>query len=315
MRYFCTYFDSNFLYQGLALYKSLKDQAGEFMLWVLCLDDTVCKLLDQLCLPEICTIPLKDFEASNPKLLSVKKERSLIEYYYTMTPLLPLYILNSHPDIDLIAYIDADLFFYSNVEPIYQEMRDGSIYIIPHRFNGNNGTYSEDPIRDYPAGRYNVGYVLFRRDVIGLACLKRWTQQCLDCCLSGNKEPGKWGDQKYLDDWPKEFSGVVESQHHGIGAGGWNHLHYQISRKNGLIYLDEYPLIMLHLNFIELLNSSSFTGTARWYLRHIYRPYGQALRISIDMVKNIAPAFAPAYGRIPYWLWLARLIRGGVVFI
>jgi hypothetical protein len=310
MRYFCTYFDSNFLYQGLALYESLCQHAGDFSLWVLCFDDKAHRLLKSLDLPNIKLISLADFEAAYPELVAVKGERAFFEYYWTTTPLLPLFILDAHPDVDRIAYLDADLFFYGDIQSIYAEWGNGSIFIIPHRFEP---TYAKEG--DEKNGVYNVGLVGFRRDTSGIACLKRWKEQCLEWCFLRYDKPGFLGDQKYLDDWPESFTGVVVSQNHGVGAGGWNLLNYQLTNRNGKVFLDKTPLIMLHLNFVELLNQRVFTATPRWYLRFVYRPYSRALRNAIDAVKSVDPKFTPRYHSIPAWLWLARLLRGGLVFI
>lgn len=309
MRYFCTYFDRNFIYQGLALYESLRAHAGDFTLWVLCFDETTFVLLNRLNLSGMRLIRLADFEAAYPALATVKAVRSQVEYYWTTTPMLPMYVLSSQPCVDVISYLDADLFFYDDLQPIYDEWGNGDIYLIPHRFAPEHQKSGE-----LLGGLYNVGFVGFRRGESGLAALKRWEQQNLEWCYNYIKD-GRLGDQKYLHDWAERFSGVVVSRNHGVGAGGWNLLRYRVSRKNGAIYLDKSPLIMLHLNFIQLLNSHFFTGTARWHLRSIYRPYARALRVSIQRIRQVAPDFHPNYDHMPYWLWLARLIRGGVVYI
>jgi len=165
--YFCTYFDSNYLIKGLALYRSLIRHARPFRLWVLCFDDLAYETLQRLDLPEIVPISLRDFEEGDKELLQAKGNRSRIEYYFTCTPSLPLYILSNHPEVDVITYLDADLFFFLNPSPIYKELDDGSVLIVGHRFPPH--------LRHAEVyGIYNVGLLSFRRDDVGLQCLHWW---------------------------------------------------------------------------------------------------------------------------------------------
>ena len=53
MFYFCSYFDSNYLSKGLALYRSLVRHAVPFRLWVLCFDDLAYETLRRLALAEV----------------------------------------------------------------------------------------------------------------------------------------------------------------------------------------------------------------------------------------------------------------------
>ena len=71
---------------------------------------------------KIVPISEKVFEDNNKSLQKVKSDRSRIEYYFTCTPSLPLYILKNYPEVDIITYLDADLFFFSNPAPIYNEL-------------------------------------------------------------------------------------------------------------------------------------------------------------------------------------------------
>ena len=122
MYYFCTYFDSNYLTRGLALYRSLVRHAAPFRLWVLCFDDLAYETLQRLNLHEVVPISLRDFEDGDEELLQAKGNRSRIEYYFTCTPTLPLYILRNCSEVDVITYLDADLFFFSDPSPIYEEL-------------------------------------------------------------------------------------------------------------------------------------------------------------------------------------------------
>src|SRR5205814_8079681 len=103
MRYFCTYFDHNFLPRGLVLYKSLKSSGVAFQLWVLCLSDECHQALRTLALPDVMPIAMSDLERGDDALLAAKANRSRIEYYFTCTPSLPWYILEHHPEVDLIT--------------------------------------------------------------------------------------------------------------------------------------------------------------------------------------------------------------------
>ena len=65
MFYFCTYFDSNYLLKGLALYQSLVRNVKGFQLWILCLDDTVYNVFEKLGFPEVIPIPRRTLERSD----------------------------------------------------------------------------------------------------------------------------------------------------------------------------------------------------------------------------------------------------------
>ena len=97
MRYFCTYFDSNYLTRGLALYESLRRQCPEFTLWVLCFDKASHDVLVRLDRPGMRPIAHEDFVLGDEPLQAARMDRSLVEYYFTCSPSLPLYILKTFP--------------------------------------------------------------------------------------------------------------------------------------------------------------------------------------------------------------------------
>ena len=116
--HFCTCFDSNYLIYGYTLYRSLKATGIEFKLYVACLDDTVFQNLQMLRHPEIIPIPLSDIEADDPEFSACRENRSRVEYIFTLSPVLPLYILRKFPGIDILGYLDSDLYFFSSPEPV-----------------------------------------------------------------------------------------------------------------------------------------------------------------------------------------------------
>ena len=241
MLYYCTYFDIHYLIKGLALYRSLVRQAIPFRLWVLCFDEPTYEILRHLELPEIVPISLAEFEEEDAELLKVKANRSRVEYYFTCTPSLPLYVLNHNADIDVISYLDADLFFFSHPAPIYEELGDQSILIVGHRFPPH---LSE---REQLNGTYNVGFLSLRKNSIGLQCLEWWRERCLEWCYD-RPEDGRFADQKYLDDWPVRFQEVVVLQHKGAGLAPWNVTNYTLNLTNDQVLVDSQPVVFYHFH-------------------------------------------------------------------
>src|SRR6266581_8063063 len=103
-RSFCTLFDRNYLSRGVALYRSLERQAGVggFTLHALCMDDESRDVLTRLDLPSLRVIPLTEFE--DPELLKAKGTRSRIEYYWTCTPSLPLFVMDRELNAEVVTY-------------------------------------------------------------------------------------------------------------------------------------------------------------------------------------------------------------------
>lgn len=273
MYQFCTYFDRNYLTRGLALHDSLKRHSGSFRLWVLCLDNECFQILTRMSLPDLRLIRLEDFEKEDPDLLKAKQTRSKVEYYFTCTPSLPLYILNRHAEIEMITYLDADLYFFSDPQPIYDEIGCHSIAIIEHRF--------AERLRSKEVfGRFNVGWITFRRDATGLACLRDWRNCCNDWCYD-RLQDGRFGDQKYLNEWPEKFGNLIILQQKGINVATWNFENYDFKLVDNRILVDEGSLIFYHFQGLKrLLGRVYETGVdGRWRIlreiikKNIYLPY------------------------------------------
>jgi hypothetical protein len=276
--HFCTYFDCNYLARGLVLYRSLAQHCQHpFTLWILCFDATTYQTLDSLSLPGVRLIALEQFEAGDLALQVAKANRSQVEYFWTCTPSLPLYILNNHPEVQLITYLDADLCFYADPGPIFTEMEGYSILIIDHRYPPEYAHLAAI------SGIYNVGLLAFRRDARGLDCLRWWRERCLEWCYM-RSEDGKFGDQKYLDDWPQRFSGVVVLQHKGAGLAPWNAAQYELACQEARLSVDGVPLIFFHFHGFKNLTRDVVQPAELGYqlvlllIEYLYFPYAHALQ-------------------------------------
>ncbi len=281
MYYFCTYFDQNYLSRGLAMYYSLREHCPEFKLWVLCMDKTTCEILEKLNLPGLYPLPLEEFEQNDEPLLIAKQNRSRVEYYFTCTPSLPLFILNQHPAVDLITYLDADLFFFADPAPLFAEMEGKSIGIISHRFPSR--------IQDHEKyGIYNVGWLSFRQDETGLECLHWWRNLCLEWCYD-KAEEDRFADQKYLDRFPERYGHDIILQHKGANVAPWNIENYLLSAKEGKVYIDNHPLLFFHFQGFNQVISCVYDWGLWTYgvkmsesmMNYIYIPYIQALKMPL----------------------------------
>jgi len=249
LMYFCTYFDIHYLPRALAMYDSLIEHCRDFHLYMLCFDETSVKHIQALNLPKVTVIPSESFEEGDIKLIATKNNRTRLEYYYTCSPSLPLYVLKEYPLIDIITYLDADLFFFSDPLPLIDELEGYSIGITVHNFP----EYRTAP----DTGKYNVGWLSFRRDQNGIACLEWWRERCIEWCYE-RFEDGKFADQLYLDEWPKLFHGVKVLNHKGANVAAWNVADYMFYEIDGKVFVSGDPIVFYHFHGFKQITRSIY---------------------------------------------------------
>ena len=273
MRYFCTYFDQHYLTRGLALHRSLVDHAGDFELVVLCMDEAVEKTLRQRALPRVQLLAVAELTRHYPALAAARADRSKLEFYFTCTGWLMRHLLPQLPKGELLTYLDADLYFFSLLAPVYAEIGAASVAITPHRFPA-----SLAHLERY--GRFNVGWVSLRHDATGQACAADWAEKCAAWCFN-LLEADRYADQKYLDAWTEKFPGTVSLQHPGINAAPWNVKDCTFAGGPQGVRINGQPLIFYHFHALVHLGRQLYDPSLHKYdavlspgLReHVYRPY------------------------------------------
>jgi len=282
--YFCTYFDHRYISRGLALYYSLRKHCSNFKLLVLCLSRECYEILKQKRLENIFLLKLEDIERGDDELLKAKSNRTLVEYYFTLTPSFILYVLSNFDEVDFITYLDADLYFFSEPDPIFEEIGENSIAIVPHRFPARLKHLEK-------FGVYNVSWLSFRRDENGLSCLRWYRERCNEWCYD-RVEDDKFADQKYLEKFELLFGKVHVIQHKGANVAPWNIENYKLTIMNSKIYVDNQPLVFYHFHglrkFTSFLYNSGFAEYGSKFTRiirdYIYLPYVRELkRIEEDL--------------------------------
>lgn len=256
---YCTLFDSNYLTRGLALYESLKRHSTDFHLYIFAFDDRSLNLLKKLSLEYVTVIGLPEFE--DKKLLAIKPTRTVGEYCWTCTPSVIKYCLDNY-DIDNCTYVDADIYFFSDPSILIEEMQDKSVLITEHRYTPRYDQSST-------SGIYCVQFMTFKHDRHAMLVLDWWREACLTWCFN-RFEDGKFGDQKYLDDWPERFEGIHVLENLGGGVAPWNIQQYNLKA-------NPFKLVFYHFHGLQFIDSErvllSQYDLTKDDINIIYKPY------------------------------------------
>lgn len=292
MNHYCTYFDRNFLIQGLALAESLRRVDRESVLWILALDDFTFEFLNATADYRLRVVPLAQLEQSDPALAAARLNRTPIEYFFTLSPCWPRYLLTTQPAIPHLTYLDSDTYWFSSPEPFFRDVGDASIAVTEHRYP----SYLHHHER---YGRFNVGVLFFRNDETGRACLDLWRHRCLAWCEDRVFE-GKYADQGYLDEWPEKFGDRVHITHTlALNLAPWNWKSVRHFRARPHPVIADEPLMLFHFaRFRPIASDLLFQsghleyGVMPWAMRQaIYGEYWRALVRARALVRVKHPEF------------------------
>jgi len=295
----CTLFDHRYMSRGIAMIRSLRRVVPDAQTWVLCLDSDALGILRQIREPGVHPFPLHELEAEDPELARCKTDgRRLIEYFFSAKPSLIAHVMRAVPDADRITYLDSDLWFLADPAPAFAELADASTLLTPHRF-------PESAKEHERFGRFNAGWVSFRRSPDGLAALQWWRSRCIEWCFDRVDEANKrFADQRYLDHLADRFRGIHAVRHPGANLAPWNVGGYRLTPSNGSIRVSEMPLLFFHVHGMRTVGRNLYVtpqdiyrGPSDPILREfIYRPYLKTVR-SID--RELGPLMPPPVKPLP----------------
>jgi hypothetical protein len=165
------------------------------------MDADASRVLTALSLRNLTVVPVSEMETD--RLRSVKGDRTVVEYCWTLTPFIFDRVFELDPDADRVTYVDADLAFFSDPQQLFDELEAAgkNVLITEHAY---------DPEYDQTAssGRFCVQFVTFTRSEGARHVRQWWQDRCVEWCYD-RAEDGKFGDQKYLDSWPDLFGSEV----------------------------------------------------------------------------------------------------------
>lgn len=266
---FCTLFDSNYAAKGIALYLSLERVMPEFTLYVMAMDRECGRILGEAGFGRMVVECLDDIE--DPELAEARANRSRAEFCWTCGSYVTYYFFNRYRP-ESLTYLDSDLMFLSSPKTVLDELEGYSVGITDHF--ANNTLF----------GRYCVQYVYFKSDEAGAAVLGWWKGECLKWCFS-KLEDGKYGDQKYLENFKDIAPGVHDIEARGAGLAYWNMFRYRFSRDGrSLSYRGvNYPVIFFHYSGVNVsLEDGLLSLKCNFHIpaairKHFLVPYAELL--------------------------------------
>lgn len=259
------------------MYESLKKHSDDFHLYIFAFDERCYVLLKKLNLESVTVIALKEFE--DDALLRIKNTRSAGEYCWTCTPSIIKFAIEVYA-LQSCTYLDADLYFFANPSILIEEMGEKSVLITEHRYTSQYDQSST-------SGIYCVQFMTFKNDANGMKVLNWWRNACNEWCYARH-EDGKFGDQKYLDDWTTRFEGVHVLQHLGGGVAPWNVQQYRLEEKT-------FDLIFYHFHGVKFFESNQVElGSYRLRKTDIKLLYGPYVA-HLEKIKQMLVIFGDTY--------------------
>lgn len=270
MENYVTLLDSLFLPQGVALHTSMERHLKDYVLWVLCVDDPAYAALTKLQLPNVRLLQLSCIETK--ELSRLKPARTKGEFCWTLTPYAPRFVFEADKAVERVTYLDADLWFKKSPAPIFEEFnQSGKHVLITDHAYGPEHDQSEN------SGQFCVQFMTFTR-VGGEPVRKWWEDRCNEWCYA-RVENGKFGDQKYLDDWPTRFKASVHVlTNKELVLAPWNAFRYPYS--NALVWhFQGLRLVQAKSGLAVQLSDYPIPETT---LTHVYMPYIKDLKVAVS---------------------------------
>ncbi len=282
---YVTIFNLNYLNRGLLLHKSLMAVAKNFDLYVICFDDATYNILKELNYNNLIPISLKEFE--DEELLKIKPTRTAAEYCWTCSSASIWFCIKTFK-LENCAYLDADMYFYSDPLKIWNENPNASVFITLHNYSP---TYNQSK----ESGRFCVQFVGFKNTTESLKVLEEWRNNCINWCFN-RIEDGKFGDQKYLDEWPEKYKEVHIVKDITAGLAPWNVDQFKITNTQSVINKrdkEESVPIFFHFHGLKVYQENVVSYTSHRYFlskdvqNKIYLPYVKSLLVMDEFLRKI----------------------------
>lgn len=294
MYHFCTITTYSHFYKTLALNKSLQELGHAVTLHVLCIDNN-----QPLNEKGVEWHSLNEVTASGVgKHIVEKYKDSKDKTRWSLKPVFLHYLL-SEKKIEKIAYVDNDIFFFSDYSFLFDDLEKHSFLLTPHHYKSNPQQEQNWLEANFRVGLYNAGFVGVNKSA--LPHLQWWAQCCLYRCEK-NPMRGMFDDQKYLDLIPVLCADTKILQHKGCNVADWNNEVCKRTEVNGEILINgSLPIVFIHFNVTTI--RSIIDGLEPLLVRHwqIYLAALQQFKPGLSYNHLYSPV--PATDKVKLWIW------------
>lgn len=275
-----TLFDFSYASRALTLLRSLERFGVDYRLWAICVDQAAADLLREIGAENVEVLAPDDWETDQMKVLRSTRTRE--EYCWSLTPFSFEIVFSRQVESDFVVYVDADLWFARDPTALLNAIRRDNLgaYITEHAFSQRSSHLEK-------FGRFNVQFLAMNRTA-GSAILGEWQRQCFEWCFA-REEDGKFGDQKYLDDWPAKFGSLVE-----IGTpssafqGPWNAERFSFDLA---VTYHFSSFRLLHGKLVKLAGGGYVLPPA--HVENLYIPYIKEIRQVEKLIHDLGFGVSP----------------------
>lgn len=312
LKYF-TYFDKNFIELGITAVESFKKHNPKATGFIYCFELETEKILKEYFKNEnVFIINIKSNKDIEKKYLSYLEDRTHLEALISLKPSLIRNLMCEIGNDDLLAYIDADLFFYSNLSFRLRHLDDFEILLSKHIF-----PFSMRESIKY--GKFNAGLIVLRNSKNAMRFIVEWEKLCSEWCKLEFVD-GKYADQKYLDEL-SDLPGVVQLTDPGMNNGMYYFSDYQsikrmINNEFQVSFVNDYRLICFHFHGLRIYKKYIFTGFNRYkfpknffqIFRYIYLPIlveleSVARKLELMKYSKLQPSSIGLFSKLK---WISR---------
>jgi hypothetical protein len=261
---FCSYFDKNYLSKFLVLRDSLLNLDCRHNFYVLALDDFTYQFLNKNNFNNMIICHVKELEKKYPDLKKIKSTRNLIEYYFTLSPYLPIFFKNKF-DLKKLNYLDVDILFFRNPKLFYEKLNDYSIVLIKQNYKKKYGLY-------------NVGWISYNflnPDTKNI--LNDWKLKCTEWCYD-KVEKNRYADQKYLDYWPFLSKDLVSLEPKYSMVSPWDKMTSVTIKNNSNFYSYHFQGLKFSKNYFISGKSIYQFNFRRKFIKNFYLKYISLLK-------------------------------------